>query len=421
MSDVKRAIEILSRHTDKDAAWFEIHEALPHIPTKGALRNKFARAGLRSPTTYLRGGTAEIPIDLAPPEEPSVVVEDDPPTQPSGRAPHAGPSIAKAPSPTIRALMDALKREPRTVEDLADALDLSPRRTRALVDEAKSAGYRVQLDGAHVGRPPSEPSLTEHPIAVPAAGAWRIFAALGDVHVGSKYFRRESLLDFIRIAYARGVRTFLQVGDLLDGGYRFLFWEQHQRGFDEQVAEAIRVLPQLPGAVYHFIEGNHDQSLGDTSGLNVGEAIVNAFRAAGRHDIIYHGSRGAYVRLLGTGDSRGLLAQLWHPRGAANGVYGAAYPLIRHVERYAPGQKPDCLLAGHHHDSIYFQKRGVHAFACGCWQGGQSAFGKSIGGAPAIGSWIVEYALTEGGTVRSMRKEWLAYPESETVRDVALG
>jgi hypothetical protein len=73
------------------------------------------------------------------------------------------------------------------------------------------------------------------------------------------------------------------------------------------------------------------------------------------------------------------------------------------------------------HRQMYFTTRGVHAFASGCWQGGQSSFGKSLGGAPDIGSWIIEYTLTEGGTVRSVKPEWVAYYETETVRSVELG
>jgi predicted phosphodiesterase len=231
---------------------------------------------------------------------------------------------------------------------------------------------------------------------------------------------RAQFIDFVCNAYDQGIRTFLQVGDLLDGIYKHSVWEQAQRGFDEQVAEAISVIPQQPGAMWHFIKGNHDETFEEQAGIDIGRAIVQAFKAEGRDDLVYHGARGAYLRLKGPGEARGLLVEMWHPRGS-NNSYARSYGLQKHIEKYAPGQKPDVVLAGHWHTQMYFETRGVHAFAVGCWQGGQSSFGKSIGGAPSIGSWIVDYALTEKGTVRCLRSEWRGYAEVETVRDVDLG
>jgi predicted phosphodiesterase len=243
---------------------------------------------------------------------------------------------------------------------------------------------------------------------------------VGDIHFGSKHHMGPQFQDFCDKAHARGVRQFLHVGDLLDGNYRHSVWEQSHRGFEEQVAYAIEHLPRYDGASWHFIQGNHDETLGEHSGLEVGVATVQAFNAAGRRDLHYHGARGAYLRLRAPGEARGMLVELWHPRDKSS-AYAKSYRLQKHVEKYAPGQKPDVVAAGHWHQCFFMPVRGVNAFSTGCWQGGQSSFGKSLGGAPDIGSWIVEYSLTPGGTVRTIKPEWVGYHEVETVRDVGLG
>lgn len=320
----------------------------------------------------------------------------------------------------LKVLIDFTRRQPRTFEEVCDELDLPPYKSRELIEQAGIDGYRIEIVGEHVGARPASSPLEEQLIVVDQANDWQKFAAVGDVHVGSKYFMKAQFLDFVGGAYEEGVRVFLQGGDLLDGVYRHSIWDQSQRGFEEQVAEAIDVIPRLEGATWHFIQGNHDETFGEQSGIDVGKAIVQAFRAAGRHDLVYHGARGAYVRLKGPSDTRGLLVEMWHPRDRAN-AYALSYRAQKHIEKYPPGAKPDCLLAFHWHQTFYFETRGVHAMSCGCWQGGQSSFGKSLGGAPSIGSWIVDYALTDGGTVRRWRPEWKGYQEVETVRDVNLG
>lgn len=317
----------------------------------------------------------------------------------------------------------SVTRKPRGLEEVCDALDMSPKATRELIVVAQERGYRIELTGMQVGHRPTESPLAEQVVPlvrVDPAGDWRKFAAVGDIHAGSKHFMRSQFQDFVHTAYKDGVRNFLHVGDLLDGVYRHSVWEQSRRGFEEQVAEAIEVVPRLEGAYWDFIAGNHDETLGEASGLDVGRAIVQAFVAAGRNDFRYHGARGAYLRLKANDNERGLLVELWHPRDRAN-AYALSYRQQKKIEKYQPGQKPDILLTGHWHQSFYFETRGVHALSCGCFQGGQSSFGKSLGGAPSIGSWIVEYAMTTKGTVRRLKPAWIGYQEVETVRDVQLG
>lgn len=56
------------------------------------------------------------------------------------------------------------------------------------------------------------------------------------------------------------------------------------------------------------------------------------------------------------------------------------------------------------------------AFADPTFQGGGSAFSKSLGGAPAIGGLILTWQMTKAGTMRGFGIEMHAYPEKEVLR-----
>lgn len=318
----------------------------------------------------------------------------------------------------LRKLMAIVKNRTVSLEELCDRIDISPRRAKALAELARGRGFSVAIDGPIIGRRPSQESREIHPI-VEQAGEQRIFAVISDLHFGSKYHLRAQLVDFIHKAYARGVRTIICPGDIMDGIYRHGRWELTHHGFDEQSNEVAEGLPRLDGLQYHGIIGNHDETFEKESGLAVVQALQDVFDRHGRTDFHLYGARGAYVRLKAPGETRGLVVHIWHPlKGPA---YALSYGMQKKVEGYAVGAKPDVLLTGHWHQSCFFESRGIRALSCGTFQGGGSAFGKSLGGAPSVGGWVIEYALTAGGTVRHFKPDWVAYYEAEEARDVGLG
>jgi predicted phosphodiesterase len=266
--------------------------------------------------------------------------------------------------------------------------------------------------------PPRKPREDVVNVRFAAAGEERIFAVASDIHIGSKTHIEEAFVDFVHHAYEQGARLILGPGDILDGVYRHSRWEQTHHGFQEQAQKAAEVFPRFPGLEYWMIAGNHDETFEAESGINVCSSLEAMFQGHGRNDFHMLGHRGAYVNLRAEGDQRGLIVELWHPRG--NGAYALSYKQQRHIEAYAPGRKPDVMLNGHWHQQCYFTQRGVHVLSCGTFQGGHSPFGRSLGTTPAIGGWIVKYAQTPGGTVRSFSPTWRAYYEDETVREIAV-
>lgn len=325
----------------------------------------------------------------------------------------AGPGGHARSEADVAALVEAA-RKGGTIEELCDALDVAPKKLRDLILSARREGFTVDVAGTWVGRRPAAEASGER--VIQASGKSTAIACLGDVHIGSKHHLRAEFHDFVHKAYDRGVRVMFSAGDILDGVYRHSRWEQDRHGLEEQAAEAAEAFPQLPGLTYWGIAGNHDETFERDSGMSVCRALEDAFRRVGRKDLTMLGSRGATARIVRPGESRGLVVELWHPlKGPA---YALSYKLQKKIEGYAVGQKPDVLFAGHWHQHCYVAVRGVHAFSAGCFQGGGSSFGKALGGSPAMGSWIVEYALTPDGTVRHLKPEWLAYYEHERPRDI---
>lgn len=372
------------------------------------LRGAFRRAGLPAPLAHCRdpmdegGERAHAPI---------TVLDGHVVHEPPEAAERRRTSVAAQGAPDRFARLVEACRKPLEFAALCDALDMAPGRCLALVDEARAAGYQVSTNAGVVGLRQAEPAERVRDVVPPVVGERQVVGVISDTHLGSKYCLRSQLKDFVRYAYDRGVRRILHPGDVLDGCYRHGLWEVSHSGLDAQADDLLETLPALPGLTYHAITGNHDATFTDASGLDVGTYLENLFAKNGRSDLHFYGNRGAFLRV------QGAVFHLWHPR--SGGAYARSYPLQKQIEKYAPGEKPDVLLAGHWHTFCYVEERGIHAIACPTFQGGGSAFGKSLGGAPALGGLVLSWDLTEHGTLRAFSVERRAYYEREAPRRVA--
>ncbi len=191
---------------------------------------------------------------------------------------------------------------------------------------------------------------------------------------------------------------------MLDGQYRHGIFEVSHTGLEDQTRDLFETLPQLPGLTYHGITGNHDFTFTEACGVEVGHFITNYFRDRGRTDFKFYGNRSAFLKI------RGVLLHLWHPRSGVS--YARSYGIQKQIEKYS-SIKPQIMLAGHWHVHCTVFERGIHALACPTFQGGGSAFSKSLGGAPAIGGMILSWDLTTHGTIRNFGHQYRAYFEVE--------
>lgn len=318
-------------------------------------------------------------------------------------------------APTIPARLDALVKATKRVhgfEELCDKLDVSPGKLRKLLEEAQEAGLHLHVDdNGTVGRKPLTDDKVQQAHQIkPTTGETYKIGVISDTHLGSKYCLRAQLQDFIFHAYDQGVRTILHPGDILDGDYRHAKFEMSHMGLEDQAKDLFQTLPKLPGLTYHGITGNHDFTFTEANGIDVGTYLEMYFKHRGRSDLKLYGDRSAFIE-LGEG---GAIAHLWHPKSGTG--YAKSYKVQRLIETYASGEKPHILLVGHWHIFNHVMERGVHGIACPTFQGGGSAFSRSLGGAPAIGGLVLTYSMTEDRTMRDFNLSYRAYYEVEQPR-----
>lgn len=309
-------------------------------------------------------------------------------------------------------LLGLLKKGVKHFEELCDSLGLPPSRVRSLLSELKSSGVIMHSDKFVALKPLDVVGAEKITEVIPRTVKKLKVGVISDLHYGSKYCLRERINDFVEYAYGEGVRTILIPGDLLDGHYvdHGLFELSHV-GLEPQVDDMIQNLPKKKGLQYHCITGNHDQTFITQNGANVGRAITDAAAIERGGDIKWHGHRGAKLSIGGT------IVELWHPQKGS--AYAVSYPIQKKIESFVPGEKPHILLIGHWHRFCYVVERGVHGIACPTFQGGGSAFGRSLtSGAPAIGGIVLSWDSTEHGTVRNFKIDLRSYYEIEKPREI---
>lgn len=346
------------------------------------------------------------------------LVEHAPPSPVPPPPPKSSPtssSAQPAPSDEVFDLFTRLRAKPIPFEELCDQLDRAPKKVRDLISQAADRGLDITLEHDQVGVKEPEPTTRRQDTGIAAVvGETQRVAIISDTHLGSKYCLRAQLRDFIMFAYhERGVREILHPGDVVDGHYAGKtgqLFETSHLGLDAQCQDLYEVLPELPGLTYHAITGNHDETFWAQIGYDAGHAIERYFRSPPdgqkpRNDLKFYGNRGAHL------DIRGIRIHLWHPRSGKS--YAKSYHMQKLAALYSGNEKPHIALAGHWHIFNYCVERGIHLIACPTFQGGGSAFGRSIGGAPEIGGLVLSWDITEHSTIRNFVLERRSYFEVE--------
>lgn len=226
-----------------------------------------------------------------------------------------------------------------------------------------------------------------------------VFGLLGDRHYGSLYHDGAAEAAFCEYAAKhRGVQTFFDAGDILDGHriYKGQEFELRDVGVAKQIerlqADASRF------GVTKFITGNHDGSFKEAAGVPVGQMIADA-----RKDFVFLGEDTAQVRFETPNGA--FVLQLLHPGGGT--AYALSYRPQKIVESLAGGTKPDLLAIGHFHKAEMIPTyRNVCAVQVGTFQK-QTPFMTRKGLSAHVGGWIIE--VTVGPGHNTMRGEFVAF------------
>jgi len=214
-----------------------------------------------------------------------------------------------------------------------------------------------------------------------------IIGVFSDPHIGSNEFDEPLFKHMVKQFKNRKVSRIYCVGDVLEGmsGREGQIYELSDIGFEQQMARAERLFRLLPVPTYG-INGNHDMWY-----IKKNNGGVNPSQELERR-IEQYTNLGDMEAEVNIGDNIRLL--LYH--GNDGTAYAVSYKLQKLMESFTGGEKPDVLLSGHYHKSLYMFNRNIHGMECGTLCG-QTRWmrGRKI---PAHkGFWVIRLNRGKGG------------------------
>lgn len=227
------------------------------------------------------------------------------------------------------------------------------------------------------------------------------FGIVSDTHIGSKHQQITLLNDFYDICQKEGITDIYHSGDITEG-YNMRKGQEYEvfcHGTDEQADYVIKNYPFREGLTTHFITGNHDHSGIKSSGVDIGRLIARE-----RKDMVYLGLSNAKVHL-----TPNCVMELNHPLDGAS--YALSYTLQKFIDSMSGGEKPNILINGHHHKAMYVFYRNIHAIEAGCFEA-QTPWMRGKRLSAHVGGWIVEVAVSEDGTIKRFKQEFIPYYKS---------
>lgn len=217
---------------------------------------------------------------------------------------------------------------------------------------------------------------------------------LSDTHLGSAYTDNDLVLQAFEEFAKVNVDMVVHSGDVTEGmsnraGH---VYELSHIGYSAQKENAIGVLKQWDLTPMYVVSGNHDLWFKKSNGADIVNDICDVCP-----NIIYLGEHEGDINLAGKGTLK-----LWH--GGDGNSYAISYRLQKIVESITGGEKPNVLIAGHTHKSMYLYDRHVHVYSAGSIQK-QTPWmrGKRI--ASHTGFWIIDVWMNNNG-VSKTRGQW---------------
>lgn len=292
-----------------------------------------------------------------------------------------------------------------SVEDICNMLDVSPKRLTESLVRLKMNHYTVNaVNGQLIV---DKPKSIDYKIYTRdlAEGKKYKFGISSDQHLGSKY-EREDVNEGLYDAFeAAGVTKVLNTGNWIEGEARFNKNDILVHGMGNQVEYFVNNYPKRDGIKTLMIAGDdHEGWYWQQSGIDIGAYTEMACKRAGRDDIEYLGYLEADV-LFGA-DNVFTKVRLMHPGGGSS--YAVSYKPQKIVESISIHDKPDILIIGHYHKSMYMQHQGVHVIQAGTTKD-QDLFMRKHQLAAHIGGWIVEFTQLPDGSVGSITTTWIPF------------
>lgn len=301
---------------------------------------------------------------------------------------------AESPSIESARLRSAL---PMTISQIAERFKTS--KTRAM-EALEALGVMVIERGGvwqALNRPPQmEQDRSRHFVKSDAKGGYR-FGIISDTHYGSNYCREDVCVALYDWFAAEGITRVYHAGNWIEGVASFNRHELVAFGMDAQLNYFVENYPQRKGITTYYVAGDdHEGWWTQREGVEIGRALENAAREAGRKDLVYLGYKEAFITLEHAKSKKHARMLIDHPGGGS--AYADSYAAQKRVEAAQPGEKPAVWVFGHWHKIGYFRPRGVHVVLAGCTKD-LDTFGRKKGLRYDVGGMIVEMRQDEGGAI----------------------
>tara|TARA_R100000664_G_scaffold8968_1_gene14777 strand:- start:5390 stop:6391 length:1002 start_codon:yes stop_codon:yes gene_type:complete len=212
---------------------------------------------------------------------------------------------------------------------------------------------------------------------------------LGDIHFGSIHCDIDYLYKAYKEFEKEKVDFVCQVGDVCEGmsnrpGH---IYELSHLGYTQQKNLAIDVLSKCPSPIY-LIDGNHDRWFIKSNGAYIVPDICEAIDHA-----TFLGHDEGDISL-----GNACTIKLWH--GEDGSSYAVSYRIQKVVESLTGGEKPNIMLFGHVHKSMYLYDRHIHCFSAGAIQK-QTKWMRSKKLSSHTGFWIIDIYANDNGVSKA--------------------
>ncbi len=272
-------------------------------------------------------------------------------------------------------LANLLKKRKYTIQELAEITKLSEKKIRRKIDKLIDRGYEIRKERRfgkktlyYIPYPDDQLEIDIPPV--------QKIGIVSDTHLGNKKARVDLLHKMYKIFEAEDVDLIIHAGDVTDGDgrvYKGQLNELKVYGFDETLDYLINEYPYSRIKTY-LITGNHDDSFIKSTGANIVKQATKY-----RDDFVYCGEDGARLK------APNLVLEVVHGKGGNS--YARSYKSQRQLEQMT--DRPDILIRGHHHISLFMPYLESVIVEAGCFQD-QTNYEKRQGLYPQVGGWILE-------------------------------
>lgn len=297
-----------------------------------------------------------------------------------------------------------MAKKTMTLKEMAEAMATMP---AGLAKQEKQARAIDQLQEALML---AFKQKKPYEVPVKAPGDVVEFGVVADTQIGSLYSLPDAVRAFYDRVRAEGIKIVFHAGDVLDGWrvYKGQEFELRPDGksWAEQRAIFEAEMPRCPGVETIFITGNHDASFTSSVGLRVGDELQRA-----RPDWKFIGSDVGDIELT-TKSGKKYRVCLLHPGGGT--AYAVSYHLQKIIEAWGGKRRPDLLVVGHYHKSLFMPAyRGVSSLLGGTLCS-QTSFMVRQSIQAHVGGWIVRAWINEPEKLSGrIVTEWCGFKEEQ--------